>query len=344
MSGATTLPSSPHEHQGVATSQVMQQVLLACVPGLAALLFFFGWGTLLNLLWLSAAALLMEAAVLRLRKRPVWFYLNDCTALVTAVLLALAIPPTAPWWLGLIGIFFAIVVAKQLYGGMGYNPFNPAMVAYVVLLISFPVQMTRWLLPEGVGEGLPSLLDSLQIFLDREPDAGIDAFTGATTLDSFRLDRGGQTPAEFAASSPLMGQWSGLGWEWVNTGFLLGGAYLLYKKIIGWQIPAGVLGALALWALLFHAGGSSASGGSPLFHLFAGATMLGAFFIATDPVTAPTTQRGRLYYGLLIGSLVYVIRSWGNYPDAVAFAVLLGNFAAPLIDATTQPRTYGHKR
>jgi len=339
----TALPSSPHEHQGVATSQVMQQVMLATVPGLAALVLFFGWGTLLNLLWLCALALAMEAAVLKLRNREVWFYLSDCTALVTAVLLALALPPTAPWWLGLIGIFFAIVVAKQLYGGMGYNPFNPAMVGYVVLLISFPLQMTRWLLPDGVGESLPTLADSLQLFLDRAPDAGIDAFTGATTLDSFRQDRAGQTLAEFASASPLMGRFGGTGWEWINLGFLFGGAYLLYKKIIGWHIPAGMLGALALWALLFYSGGSSQSGGTPLFHLFAGATMLGAFFIATDPVTAPTTVRGRLYYGALIGSLVYVIRTWGNYPDAVAFAVLLGNFAAPLIDATTQPRTYGHK-
>lgn len=338
------LPSSPHEHQGVATSQVMQQVLLACVPGTAALLAFFGWGTVLNLLWLCALALGMEAAVLTLRKRPVLFHLNDCTALVTAVLLALALPPTAPWWLGMTGVFFAIVVAKQLYGGMGYNPFNPAMVGYVVLLIAFPVQMTRWLLPDGVGESLPTLADSLQMFLGGEPDAGIDAFTGATALDSFRQDRAGFTLAEFAAASPVIGRFGGTGWEWINLGFLFGGLYLLYKKIIGWHIPAGMLGALAIWAVVFYAGGGSDSGGSPLFHLFSGAAMLGAFFIATDPVTAPTTLRGRLYYGALIGTLVYMIRTFGNYPDAVAFAVLLGNFTAPLIDATTQPRTRGHKR
>lgn len=336
------LPSSPHDHKGTATSQVMQQVMLACVPGLTALVFFFGWGTLLNVLWLCLLALVMEAAVLKLRKRPVWFHLNDCTALVTAVLLALALPPTAPWWLGMIGIGFAIIIAKQLYGGMGYNPFNPAMVGYVVLLIAFPVQMTRWLLPEGVSMALPSLIDSLRIFLDLDPAAGIDAFTGATALDSFRQQQGAQLVSEFNATSPLMGNWSGLGWEWINVGFLFGGLYLLFKKIISWQIPVGVLGALALWALLFHDGGSSQSAGAPLFHLFAGATMLGAFFIATDPVTAATTPRGRLIYGALIGSVIFVIRAWGNYPDGVAFAVLLGNFTAPLIDAYTVPRTYGH--
>lgn len=189
---------------------------------------------------------------------------------------------------------------------------------------------------------LPSLVDSLQMFLDLGPAAGIDAFTGATALDSFRQQQGAQLVSEFNASSPLMGKWSGLGWEWINIGFLFGGLYLLFKKIISWHIPAGVLGALALCALLFHDGGSSQSTGSPLFHLLGGATMLGAFFIATDPVTAATTARGRLIYGALIGTVIFVIRAWGNYPDGVAFAVLLGNFAAPLIDAYTVPRTYGH--
>ncbi len=335
-------PASPHEHRGTAISSVMQQVMLACVPGLTMLVFFFGWGTLLNLLWLCLLALALEAAVLKLRQRPVGFHLGDCSALVTAVLLALALPPTAPWWLGLTGIFFAIVVAKQLYGGLGYNPFNPAMVGYAVLLVAFPVQMTRWLLPEGAKEALPSLLDSLALFLDHEPASGIDAFTGATALDNFRQQRGAQLVSEFWAGSAVMGDWSGRGWEWINLGFLMGGCYLLYKKIIAWHIPTGLLAALMLWALLFYDGGSSASGGSPLFHLFAGATMLGAFFIATDPVTAPATKRGRLIYGALIGSLVYIIRTWGSYPDGVAFAVLLGNVATPLIDICTQPRAKGH--
>lgn len=334
--------SSPHHHQGHSTAQLMQQVMLACVPGLTALCYWFGWGTLINLVWLCTLALLLEAAVLVLRKRPVLFYLKDCTALVTAVLLALALPPTAPWWLGFVGIAAAIVMAKQLYGGMGYNPFNPAMVGYVVLLIAFPVQMTRWVLPTGVGEALPGFLDSLQMFLGSAPAAGFDAFTGATALDSFRQFHGGQLVSEFYASTPVMGEWSGRGWEWVNTGFLLGGLYLMYKKIISWHIPLSILATITLLAALFWDGGSSASLGSPLMHLFGGATMLGAFFIATDPVSAATTSRGKLIYGVLIGVVIFVIRSWGNYPDGVAFGVLLGNFAAPFIDAFTRPRTYGH--
>jgi len=338
------LNSSPHEHKGHSTAQLMQLVMLACLPGLAALTHFFGWGTLINIVWLCICALALEAGVLWLRERPVLFYLRDCTALLTAVLLGLALPPTAPWWLGLIGITSAIVLAKQLYGGMGYNPFNPAMVGYVVLLVAFPVQMTRWALPQGVGESLPSLTDSIAMFMGTEPFMGFDAFTGATALDSFRQFHGGQLVSEFFAAYPIMGQWSGVGWEWVNIGFLMGGCYLLFKRVISWHIPVSMLVSLGLLALLFHDGGSSASHGSPLMHLLGGATMLGAFFIATDPVSAATTRRGKLVYGALIGTVVYVIRAWGNYPDGVAFAVLLGNFAAPLIDALTQPRTYGHSK
>ena len=336
--------SSPHSHQGHSVSQLMLHVLLACVPGTAALVFFFGYGVLFNLVSLLLMALLSEAAVLRLRRRAVMPALRDLSATVTAVLLALALPPTAPWWLGLIANFFAIVVGKQLYGGLGYNPFNPAMVGYVVVLISFPVQMTRWLLPQGATDALPGFSEAVTIFFDGELLQGIDAFTGATALDSFRQQQGAQLVSEFRQSSPVMGQWSGLGWEWINVGFLFGGLYLLYKRIIRWHIPATVLLTLGLLALLFHDGGSSASHGSPLMHLFGGATMLGAFFIATDPVTAATTPRGQLVYGALIGIVIYVIRAFGNYPDGVAFAVLLANFAAPLIDTCTQPRTFGHTK
>jgi electron transport complex protein RnfD len=257
------------------------------------------------------------------------------------VLLALALPPTAPWWLGLTGIVFAIVIGKHLFGGLGHNLFNPAMAGYAALMIAFPVAMTRWLLPEGVSQDLPSFTAALDIFLDRELLEGIDVYTGATALDKFRQHEGAQLVSEFWQKSPLMGEWSGRGWEWINGGFLFGGLYLLYKRIISWHIPCAFLAALALLAALFYDSGSSQSPGSPLMHLFAGATMLGALFIATDPVTAATTLRGKLIYGATIGSLVFIIRAFGNYPDGVAFAVLLGNVAAPLIDVMTAPRRTG---
>ncbi len=326
-----TAPATPRARGG--NPQVLLMVMLACLPGASALLFFFGWGVVFNLLWLSLLALVMEAALLKWRAQAVLPRLRDCSSWLTAVLLALALPPTAPWWLGIVAAFIAIVLAKGLYGGKRQNVFNPAMAAYAVLLLLFPLQMARWLLPEGSGAASPTFIDALQIFLDRDPNAGIDAFTGATALDSFRQARGGALFAEFMAASPAAGRWAGLGWEWINVGFLMGGLYLVYRRIIGWHIPASMLIALAVWALLFHDGGSSLSHGSPLFHLFSGATMFGAFFIATDPVTSPATTRGKLLYGALIGSMVFAFRAWSSYPDGLAFAVLFGNLAAPLLDA-----------
>ncbi len=313
----------PTKLKAFSTSLIMLWVLAACIPGLVALTVFFGWGSIINIIWLGIWALLFESMVLVFRKRPLGFYLKDYSALVTAVLLGLCIPPSSPWWLSLTGIFFAIVIAKHLYGGLGQNLFNPAMVAYAVLLIAFPLEMTNWTIPLGIEQE-------------------IDAYTGATALDLFRNERGAMLVNEFWSQHSAFGTLSGIGWEWVNGGFLLGGLVLLYKRIIGWQIPVAMLGSLLLMSALFYDGGSSASGGSPFMHLFGGGTMLGAFFIATDPVTASTTPKGRLIYGALIGIVTYIIRVWGAYPDGIAFAVLLGNFTAPFIDYYTQPTPSQH--
>ncbi len=309
------------------TPQIMALVLFAALPGIIAMTAWFGPGTLINIAWLVLCAVAFEAMVLTLRRRPVVPALRDCSATVTALLLALSIPPATPWWAGLIGAFFAIVIAKHLYGGLGTNPFNPAMVGYAVLLIAFPLTMTSWLLPNnaaGIG-------DVFARFLGSAPGA-MDALTGATALDRFKLERGSMTVNEFVSGNPLFGALSGTGWEFVNIGFLAGGLYLLYRRIITWHIPVTLLAAIALLSLAFYDSGSSASHGSPVFHLFGGAAMFGAFFIATDPVTGPSTTTGKLWYGVLIGILIYCIRVWGSYPDGVAFAVLLANFAAPAID------------
>ena len=326
----------------------MQQVILACVPGIIVLTLHFGVGTLLNIVLCGASCLAFEAAVLRARHRPVGFYLSDCSALVTAVLLGIALPPYAPWWLLVTACFFAIVVGKQLYGGLGFNPFNPAMIAYVVLLISFPVEMTRWTLAADLlapENGLPEFSDALaRVFLPGlAPD--VDAYTGATPLDILKQNRA-LTLDGLYSQNPMFieGRWAGAGWEWVNIAFLAGGLYLLYKRVFTWHAPVAMLTSLALLSALFYDGGSSSSPGSPLFHLLSGATMFGAFFIVTDPVSSAVSTRGRLIYGACIGALVFVIRAWGNYPDAVAFAVLLMNFAAPFIDYYTLPRTYGHDK
>ncbi len=327
--------TSPHTtRQGNHTGAFMRQVIYATLPGLAMLTWLFGIGTLINAVFAVIVALVCEAAFLKARGRAVRFYLSDYSAVVTALLLALSLPPTSPWWLTLIGVSFAIIIAKQLYGGLGMNPFNPAMVGYVLLLISFPVEMTRWIAPHEA----PSLGESLALFVGQTSTDGV---TGATPLDTFRTWAG--NASQLASHDILHGTLAGRGWEWVNAAFLLGGLYLLWRKIITWHIPLGVLVGICISALPFWLY-DSVRFASPLFHLFSGAAMLGAFFIATDPVSAATSRNGRLIFGLLIGVLVWVIRSFGGYPDAMAFAVILMNLAAPTIDYYTQPRTYGHKR
>ena len=335
--------TSPHAHTARKTSDLMLEVVLATIPGIIALTYFYGWGTLINIVLACAFAVAIEAIIMKIRRRPAGFYIGDYSAIVTAILFALAVPQYLPWWATLIGMLFAIGIAKHLYGGMGYNPFNPAMVGYVVLLISFPVEMVQWAAPASQASALPSLTEALGlIFLDKQP---VDGVTAATALDilkqnnSLMLSQLYEQNPQFALAS-----FASAGTEWVNVAFLAGGAWLLLRKMYTWHAPVGMLLSLLLLSSLWYDGGSSVSTGSPLFHLFTGATMLGAFFIITDPVSGCTSNLGRLLFGIGVGSLTFIIRAWGNYPDAVAFGVLLMNFAAPLIDYYTQPRTYGHNK
>ena len=330
-------PTSPHARGSNRTPAIMRLVLGACVPGLLTLTWLYGPGTLLNLAWASLVALACEAAMLALRKRPPGVFLKDGSALVTALLLAVALPPYAPWWLTLVATFFALVFGKHLYGGLGQNPFNPAMLGYVVALVSFPLEMTRWPSPDS-ALGLP---DSLREFLGLASRP--DAWAHATALDVLKTDRS-LTVDELFAGNPAFGHLGSAGSEWVNLAFLLGGLFLLWRRLFTWHAPMGMLAGLFAMSLLFWNGSGSDSHGSPLFHLFSGATMLGAFFIVTDPVSGATSNRGRLVFGLGVGVLTYVIRAWGGYPDGVAFALLLMNLAAPTIDYYTRPRTYGHRK
>jgi len=334
--------TSPHLSSAGNTGDVMLTVILATLPGLAMLTWFFGWGNLINVIWASLVALTCETLIVLLRRRTVSFYLTDYSALVTAVLIGLALPSLAPWWLTLVATGFAIIFAKHLYGGMGQNPFNPAMVGYALVLIAFPVEMTTWLAPKTLHGG-DQALTFLQTLTTIFPFLGgemVDAFTMATPLDTFK-HKGAQLAQDLWANEAVLSPPSWLAWQAISAGYLLGGCYLIYKKIFTWHTPVAMLIAITLFAGIFWLIDPNHYG-SPLLHLLGGATMLGAFFIATDPVTSATSVKGRLYYGALIGMLVYIIRTWGNYPDAVAFAVLLMNFTAPFIDYYTKPRTYGH--
>jgi electron transport complex protein RnfD len=351
------IASSPHNHQRRTTATLMNIVLLAMIPGFIAQLYFFGWGVLFQLGVAIAVACACEALCLMARNRSAMMGLRDNTAIVTAALLAVSIPPLAPWWVIVIGTLFSIGVVKHLFGGVGQNIFNPAMAGYVLLLISFPVQMTAWLPPASLATNVPSFLDSLHLFLFqytiegfsveqmRRIDTGtlLDAVVMATPLDHIKTQLSqGLTLSEATQHQQFTGI-AGMGWQWVNAGYLLGGLVLLQQRVIQWHIPGAFLGALAVCAIIGSVLAPDYLPGLNI-HLFSGATMLAAFFIATDPVSAATSNRGKLVYAALIGVLIYLIRSFGGYPDAVAFAVLLANLCVPVIDQYTRPATYGHQR
>lgn len=346
------IASSPFTHNQRNTSRIMLLVCLATVPGMLTQWYWFGSGTLIQVILGIATALFAEALILQLRKKSPRAYLNDNSALLTGLLLGISIPPLAPWWMVILGTAFAIIIAKQLYGGLGNNPFNPAMIGYVVLLVAFPVQMTTWLPPHTLAASAPGPMDSLNLILHGITNTGqtlqqyrldIDGISQATPLDTFKTGLHSGQSAESLLQKPLFsGSLAGVGWQWVNMAYLIGGIFLLWRGTIRWHMPVAFLATLIICSGL---GWLIAPDKClpPLAMLFSGATMLGAFFILTDPVTASTTDRGRLIFGALVGLLVWLIRTWGGYPDGVAFAVLLGNITVPLIDYYTRPRPYGHR-
>jgi electron transport complex protein RnfD len=334
--------AAPHVAPQTNVAGVMLQVLLALVPGVLAYAWFFGPGVLIQIMLATVFALFFEALMLRWRKRKLKPFINDYSAIVTAVLFALCIPPLAPWWISCVAMLFAIVFAKHLYGGLGQNVFNPAMVGYVVVLISFPQAMTAWIPPLFLSEvelGLSTVL--VTIFSGQVAIAGgWDTITQATPLDLLKtgIESGRLLPE--LSESPVFGQLGGKGWEWIASGYALGGIYLLYKRVIGWQVPTAVIASvivLSLPAWLID----PATNPDPLQQVFSGAIVLAAFFIATDPVSGCVSNRGRLVFGIGVGLITLVIRRWGGYPDGVAFAVLLMNMTAPMIDRYTRPRMYG---
>lgn len=346
------IASSPYTHNQRSTSRIMLLVTLAALPGIAALCFWFGWGSLIQIALGIVSAVLAEALVVKLRKQSYKQTLGDNSAALTGLLLGASIPPLAPWWLIIVGTVFAVIIAKQLYGGLGHNPFNPAMVGYVVLLIAFPVLMTSWLPPQSIAANVPGITDILHVIFTGTTAAGdtmtqlrlgIDGISQATPLDTFKTGiRAGHAAGDLLQEPIYGGVLAGLGWQWVNVAFLAGGLFLLARGTIRWHIPVSFLLVLALCATLGWLI-SPEKCVSPVIHLFSGATMFGAFFILTDPVTASTTNRGRLLFGALAGLLVWLIRTYGGYPDGVAFAVLLANITVPLIDYYTRPRVYGHR-
>ncbi len=306
------------------TSWMMRQVIYALSLGIVVSYYFFGWGIVLQIMLGVITAVAVESAFLALRGRDIISSISDGSIILTAILLAISIPSIAPWWVIIVGVSFAIIFGKQLYGGLGNNLFNPAMLGYVFLLISYPLQMSTWPI------NFLSFNQALEVVFNL---SNIDAISGATKLDEIKNSLSlSSSIQQLEIHFPSQ--------AWINVGFFFGGLYLLFRKIISWHIPVSFLVGIVITSVLLWI--SNVDLYIPMQnHIILGGTMLGAFFIATDPVSASTTLKGRIIYGFLIGVLIVIIRTFGGYPDGIAFAVLLMNMTVPLIDVYTQPKVFG---
>ena len=341
------LISSPHTHSGKSVQQTMILVMVALAPATLFGLYLFGWPAINLFLITILSCLLIETFALKIMGKPIGKFALDGSAILTGWLLAMSLPPSAPWWIGVLGAILAIVIGKQVFGGIGQNLFNPAMVARVALLISFPLEMTTWAHPTPLfSANAPDFLQGLQItFGGWQPDG----YTGATTLGHIRTETGqGHLISSFAehlsgAGSMALGNIGGSMGETSALLLLAGGVFLIWKRIITWHIPVSLIATLMVISGLMHMVNPELYPGMDV-HLLAGATFLGAFFIATDLVTSPVSTAGQLVFGAGCGLLVYVIRTWAGYPEGMAFAVLLMNAVTPLIDHYLRPRIYGRDR
>lgn len=326
---------SPYIRKPASVQRVMFTVLLALVPGIAAYVWQIGAGILVNLALATVTAVVAEALMLMLRKRPVAIAVTDLSAVVTAWLVVLTFPPIVPWWLTVLAVLVAIVAVKHLYGGLGQNPFNPAMAAYCTMIVAYPSLMSQW-----PAAGTVDFAAQLNLILGSARD--LDGVTGATALDALRTGLRGDATVATLLQTDTFGMAGGRGWEWIAGGYLLGGLFLFATRTITWHLPAGFVAGLTVTAGIFwllHPDQFA----SPLFHLASGGAMLAAFFIVTDPVSGATTPRGKLIFAAGVGLIAYLIRAFGAYPEGIAFAVLLMNLCVPLIDMKTQPTVFGHR-
>ncbi|MDO9104876.1 MAG: RnfABCDGE type electron transport complex subunit D [Methylovulum sp.] len=344
------MSSGAHAGANITVNRIMVQVMLAIAPATALGLLCFGWPALNLFVITVLSAVLFEACCLRLAGRAAKPVLLDGSAILTGWLVAMTLPPWAPWWIGVVGSGIAIILGKQVYGGLGQNLFNPAMLARVALLISFPIEMTTWAnVTPLFSAHAPNLAESWAITFSGIAGFGpIDATTGATTL--------GFVKTEFSQNRVLPGilsDYSGvldfIGWTRGSLGETsalllgLGGVWLIRKGVIQWHIPVALLATVTVLSGLCH-WSDSQHYLSPFVHLNSGALICVAFFIATDYVTSPNTPAGQLIFGAGCGLLIFVIRTWGAYPEGTGFAVLLMNSATPLIDHYIKPRIYGRNR
>ena len=324
-----TISGSPHVKGDESTKKIMYGVVFAMIPAMLVSVYFFGFNAIKVLVLASAACLFFEWVIQKyLIKGPVT--ITDGSALVTGILLAFNVPSNLPWWMIIIGALVAIGMAKMSFGGIGKNVFNPALVARVFLLISFPVQMTSWPKPDGFSSGIA------------------DVITGPTPLGIVKEGLGaGKTMSQLKPELPsyiqdLMGQMGGSMGEVSAIALILGGLFMLWKKIITWHIPVAMLGTVVIFTGILW-GFNPEQFADPMFHLLTGGMLLGAIFMATDMVSSPMTHGGQLVYGFGIGLLTVLIRVWGAYPEGVSFAILIMNAIVPLINKGFKPTRFGKK-
>jgi electron transport complex protein RnfD len=303
--------SSPHLHNGNSVAKAMRDVLIALIPALIASLYFFGWAAAKVIITCILAAVLSEAVAQKIMKREVT--IDDGSAVVTGLLLAFCLPSTLPLWMAAIGAVVAIIIGKQMFGGLGNNIFNPALIGRAVLLASWPVAMTSWVAPlDGVTTATPLGMLKQGVIAEQLP-----------SLWNLFIGNVGGSLGETSA-----------------VALILGGIYLLYKGHIDWRIPFSYLSIVFVFTLIV---GFVIGEGLwyPLFHLLSGGLLLGAFFMATDWVTSPITKKGKIIFGIGCGLLTVIIRLMGGYPEGVCYSILLMNMITPLIDRYTKARVFG---
>ena len=318
------LSTSPHVQGPDTVSGIMRKVLICLCPAVIASVIFFGANAVRVLVLTLLFSLVFEWLCCRIGKRA--STLGDFSAAVTGVILALNLPASAPWWLCMAGAFFAIVIAKEIFGGLGQNPFNPAAAARVALLVGFAGPMTNWLKP------MQGFLPSPDFVTGATPLGMAKAAQTAEAIQSLQTDQ--------ALTDLFLGYSGGSLGETSALAVLTGGIALIAMRIITWHIPAAMLGTVFVFTWIVNQINPALTPG-PLFHLCSGGMMIAAFFMATDMVTSPSTRKGMLIFGASIGLIACVIRIWGGYPEGVSFAILIMNALVPLIDRFCYKRPFG---
>ena len=319
MKNTMLVSPSPHIHSAVNTRSLMRDVIIALLPAVIVSVLFYGWSELLILGVSVLSCVLLEWAITKyLLKAP--STIGDLSAVVTGILLAMNLPTTTPWWIVFIGAVVAIGVAKMTFGGLGQNPFNPAITGRVFLLISFPAQMTDWSVPQGFIHASDAV--SGATLLGRFNEGGVAAVDGTNYLHTLFFNIGG------AAG------------EVCSVALLLGFVYLLVRKVVKPWITLSIFATIAVFSGIFYLI-DPAQYMDPLFHLLTGGVILGACFMATDYVTSPMNTKGGIIYGVGIGLLVMLIRMFGSYPEGMSFAILIMNMVTPLINMWCHQKKYG---